>query len=92
LKSYFSGTNLAKFHPKGKHWFVGNSELHAKFLRTQRSSPTKKGLSILMMLYFSIIWKTCGKLQSKQYTGLSAMRYFPYEQNIPVIYYAKNPT
>jgi hypothetical protein len=58
-------------------WAIQDS-IHAKFLRTQRRSPTKKGSSILMMLYFSIIWKTCGKLQSKQYTGLSAMRYFPY--------------
>jgi hypothetical protein len=78
LKSYFSGPNLAKFHPKEKHWFGGNSGLHAKLLRTQCSSPHKKGSTILMMLYFSIIWKTCGKLQSKQYSGLSAMRHFPY--------------
>jgi hypothetical protein len=42
LKSYFSGPNLAKFHPNEKHWFGGNSGLRAKLLRTQCSSPMKK--------------------------------------------------
>jgi hypothetical protein len=78
LKSYFSGPNLAKFHPKEKHWFGGNSGFHAKLLRTQCSSPTKginNSHDAILFNNMENMWK---KLQSKQYSGLSAMRHFPY--------------